>query len=168
MSGSTVIMQTITHLGIYLIQVVALWVYIRGHNTPGGGFIGGLVTAGAIALVAMTFGPRQAAAAIRPPAHHLIGAGLLLAVLTGVLGTLAGKPFLTHAFGHLHLPLIGDVEWATAALFDLGVYLGVVGTAKVILIILGGEAPSGAQRTGPGTSDTGRAANAAPMDPKGA
>lgn len=139
MNASTLLLRTVAHVGIYVIQVVAVWIFLRGHNAPGGGFIAGLVTAGALALAALAFGTRRAAAFIPLPAPALIAAGLLLAIGTGVGGVLLGVPFLTHTFRDVHLPLLGDVEIATATIFDLGVYLGVVGTAKIVLVVLGGQ-----------------------------
>ncbi|MNW06940.1 Na(+)/H(+) antiporter subunit B [compost metagenome] len=69
----------------------------------------------------------------------LTGAGLLLAILTASGSFLFDAPFLSHAFGHFHLPILGDVELATAVLFDLGVYLAVVGVAMNIILTIGGD-----------------------------
>ncbi|HAB64079.1 MAG TPA: hypothetical protein DCE49_07785, partial [Pseudomonas sp.] len=69
--------------------------------------------------------------------HGVAGLGVLIAGLTGLGSWLFGRPFLTSAFGHFHLPLIGDFELATAMLFDLGVYLAVVGATLLILSNMG-------------------------------
>lgn len=117
--------------------LVAAFLFLRGHNQPGGGFVAGLVTAVALILQYLANGAAWSQA--RPPTdpQPAIGLGLLVAGLTG-LGSLAlGYPYLTSAHGHLHVPLIGDLELASAMLFDLGVYLTVVGSTLLILIRLG-------------------------------
>ena len=74
----------------------------------------------------------------QPVSYHAIsGAGLLIAGLTGLGSWLFGYPFLTSTFGHFHLPLVGEFELATAMLFDLGVYLVVVGATLLILSNIG-------------------------------
>lgn len=70
---------------------------------------------------------------------YVAGAGLLLAVLTGVGSFVFGAPFLTHTFGYFHLPILGKTELATATLFDLGVYLVVVGITMTIIQTIGEE-----------------------------
>ncbi len=117
--------------------MVSVFIFLRGHNLPGGGFIAGLITAVALILQYIAHGVAWAQER-QPVSYHLVcGAGLLIAGLTG-LGSLAlGYPFLTSAFGHFHIPLIGDVELATAMLFDLGVYLVVVGATLLMLSNIG-------------------------------
>ena len=117
--------------------MVSVFIFLRGHNLPGGGFIAGLITAVALILQYIAHGVAWAQER-QPVSYHLVcGAGLLIAGFTG-LGSLAlGYPFLTSAFGHFHIPLIGDVELATAMLFDLGVYLVVVGATLLMLSNIG-------------------------------
>lgn len=127
--------------------MVSVYLFLRGHNLPGGGFIAGLVTAIALLLQEIAMGPRalhrragdQAQAAMQSVRrwHDFIGAGLLIAVLTGLGSWLLGYPFLTSGFGHPHLPVIGEVPLASAAAFDLGVYLTVVGATLLALTGLG-------------------------------
>jgi multicomponent K+:H+ antiporter subunit A len=69
--------------------------------------------------------------------HRMAGAGVVVAGLTGLASFVFGKPFLTSTFGHFHIPLIGEIELASAMLFDLGVYLTVVGATLLILANLG-------------------------------
>ena len=69
--------------------------------------------------------------------HRMAGAGVLIAATTGLASWLFERPFLTSAFGHFHIPLVGDIELASAMLFDLGVYLTVVGATLLILANLG-------------------------------
>jgi multicomponent K+:H+ antiporter subunit A len=132
------IMATFSRLLLPLALLVSVYIFLRGHNLPGGGFIAGLVTAIALILQYLTNGVVWTKK--RLPAaqtHPLITWGLLVALLTGVGSWLFGRPFLTSAFGHWSLPLVGEFELASAMAFDLGVYLVVVGATLLILINLG-------------------------------
>ncbi len=121
--------------------VATVYIFWRGHNLPGGGFIAGLVTAVALVLQYMAMGQTRAEALLRGGAGRRftrwIGAGLGIAWLTGVGAFFFGRPFLTSAFGHPVLPLLGELPLATAALFDLGVYVTVVGATMLMLSALG-------------------------------
>ncbi|AUB82057.1 monovalent cation/H+ antiporter subunit A [Candidatus Thiodictyon syntrophicum] len=131
------IMASLVRLLLPLALLVAVYLLLRGHQLPGGGFIAGLVTAVALIMQYLANGVAWTQARLPRDLHPLIGAGLLIATLTG-LGSLAfGFPFLTSAFGHFHWPLVGDIELASAMAFDLGVYLVVVGATLLILIHLG-------------------------------
>jgi multicomponent K+:H+ antiporter subunit A len=120
-----------------LALVVSVFIFLRGHNMPGGGFIAGLVTAVALILLYMARGVEWAQQRLDFPYQPVAIAGVAVATLTGLGSWLFGHPFLTSAFGHFHLPLVGDFELATAMLFDLGVYLAVVGATLMILANLG-------------------------------
>jgi multicomponent K+:H+ antiporter subunit A len=131
------IMASLVRLLLPLALLVAVHILLRGHQLPGGGFIAGLITAVALIMQYLANGVAWTQARLPANLHPLIGAGLLIATLTG-LGSLAlGYPFLTSSFGHVHWPLIGDIELASAMVFDLGVYLVVVGATLLILIDLG-------------------------------
>jgi multicomponent K+:H+ antiporter subunit A len=120
--------------------VVALYIFLRGHNMPGGGFIAGLVFAIAMLIQYMASGFEWAEERRRTDRHALIAFGVLVAAATG-LGALAfGKPFLTSAFDYFDLPLIGEIELATALLFDIGVACTVVGAVMLALAQLSGAA----------------------------
>ena len=123
-----------------LALVVALYIFLRGHNLPGGGFIAGLVFAIALLIQYMASGFEWAEDRRRTERHALISWGVLIAAATG-LGSLAfGKPFLTSAFDYFQLPLVGEIELATALLFDIGVALTVVGAVMLALAQLSGAA----------------------------
>ena len=122
-----------TRLVLPLAVMVALYIFLRGHNQPGGGFIAGLVVAVAILMQYMASGFAFADQRLHADHHSMIGAGVLVAALTG-LGSLAfGAPFLTSAFDYFSLPLIGEFELATAILFDIGVALTVIGAVMLAL-----------------------------------
>src|SRR5690606_31815909 len=127
----------LSHLILPLALMVSVYIFLRGHNLPGGGFIAGLITAVALILQYVASGNAWARARWGVDYHHLAGAGVVIAGLTGVGSWLFGYPFLTSAFGHFAIPLVGEVELATAMLFDLGVYLTVVGATLLILSNLG-------------------------------
>jgi multicomponent K+:H+ antiporter subunit A len=122
-----------TRVLLPLALTVGAYIFLRGHNLPGGGFIAGLVVAIAIIMQTMASGHAWTAERLRFASHAMLGAGVLIAGLTGLGSLMFGRPFLTSAFGHVHLPLVGDVELATAMLFDAGVFLTVVGTVRLSL-----------------------------------
>ncbi|MDM7949666.1 monovalent cation/H+ antiporter subunit A [Hydrogenophaga sp.] len=121
--------------------VFSIYIFMRGHNMPGGGFIAGLITSVALVLQLMSLGQARAEAVLR--AHggrrfvRWIGAGLGIAGLTGAGAFLFGKPFLTSAHGHPHVGWLGELPLASAALFDLGVYFTVVGATLLTISVLG-------------------------------
>jgi multicomponent K+:H+ antiporter subunit A len=131
------IMASLTRLLLPLALLVSVFIFLRGHNLPGGGFIAGLVTAIALIMQYLANGVTWTHARLPANMHPVIAAGLAIAILTG-LGSLAfGHPFLTSTFGHVHWPVVGDFELASAMAFDLGVYLVVVGSTLLILVHLG-------------------------------
>ena len=117
--------------------LISAFIFLRGHNLPGGGFIAGLITAVALALQYISHGVAWTQARQPFSYHSVAGAGVLIAGLTGLGSWAFGRPFLTSAFGHFSLPLVGEFELATAMLFDLGVYLVVVGATLLILSNIG-------------------------------
>jgi multicomponent K+:H+ antiporter subunit A len=116
--------------------LVAVYLFLRGHNHPGGGFVAGLVAAIALIVQYLASGIDWAEHRINVRFYRVAGAGLLLAGATGVGSFLFGAPFLTSTHGHPHLPVLGDVPLASAALFDLGVFLAVVGAMVLSLTTL--------------------------------
>ena len=127
----------LSRLILPLALMVSMYIFLRGHNLPGGGFIAGLITAVALILQYIASGSAWTSARWGVDYHHLAGAGVVIAGLTGVGSWLFGYPFLTSAFDHFAIPLVGEIELATAMLFDLGVYLTVVGATLLILSNLG-------------------------------
>ncbi|NRH29353.1 monovalent cation/H+ antiporter subunit A [Pseudomonas sp. MS19] len=131
------ILATLSRVLLPMALLISVFIFLRGHNLPGGGFIAGLVTSVALILQYVASGVQWTQSRLPLNYHRMAGAGVLLAGLTGLGSWVFGKPFLTTAFGHFHIPLVGDVELATAMLFDLGVYLTVVGATLLILANLG-------------------------------
>jgi len=132
-----VILQMVSRMALPIALLVSAYIFLRGHNMPGGGFIAGLVTAVALTLQYMAGGLVWAQERMLTHFRPLIGAGLLTATVTGLGSWFFGYPFLTSAFAHMDWPVIGEFELATALLFDLGVYTTVVGATLLILANLG-------------------------------
>jgi multicomponent K+:H+ antiporter subunit A len=134
-------LQVVARLVLPLALMVSVYLYWRGHNLPGGGFIAGLVTASALVLQYMAFGQAQADAVLRVQGGRRfvrwIALGLAIAAATG-LGALGfGHEFLTSHTRYVDFPVLGEVALASAALFDLGVYITVVGATMLTLSVLG-------------------------------
>lgn len=119
-----------------VIGLVALFLLLRGHDLPGGGFAAGLTASVALILQYMVGGTRWIEDRLRIQPLRWIGLGLLLATGTGLGAWLFGRPFLTSYSTYAELPLIGSVPMASALLFDLGVFALVVGATALILIAL--------------------------------
>ncbi len=111
----------------------------RGHNAPGGGFIGGLVAGAALVLRYVAGGADEVHRTVRVAPELMLGLGLALAVLTGVAPWLVGDQFLESAKLSVDLPLLGTVKTTTALPFDIGVYFVVVGLVLAVLRTIGGE-----------------------------
>ncbi|WP_048602631.1 Na(+)/H(+) antiporter subunit B [Rubeoparvulum massiliense] len=136
---NNVILETTTKVVSYLILAFAIYLFLAGHNNPGGGFVAGLVTASALVLNYLTFDMETIEKRKNFHFRIMIGIGLLLAVGTGLGGVLFGQAFLTHAFGMFDLPFLGETELATATIFDLGVYFVVVGVTMTIILSIGAD-----------------------------
>ncbi|WP_368858663.1 Na(+)/H(+) antiporter subunit B [Oceanobacillus saliphilus] len=134
--SNDVMLQTFARILILIILTFSIYLLLAGHNNPGGGFIGGLMTASALLIMYLAFDMKMIKKAIPFNFITMIGVGLLLAVGTGIATMLLGYPFLTQFFDYFHLPILGEVELTTALPFDLGVYLVVVGSALTIILTI--------------------------------
>ncbi|MCO4847286.1 MAG: monovalent cation/H+ antiporter subunit A [Yoonia sp.] len=126
-------MVVMTRVIMPVVLMVGFYIFWRGHNDPGGGFIAGLVVSIAVVMQYMASGFSWTSARVRYPYHGVIGAGVLIAGLTGIGSWFFGKPFLTSDFTYVRIPPFEKFELATAALFDLGVFLAVVGAVMLSL-----------------------------------
>jgi len=126
-------MVVLTRVTMPVVLMVGFYIFLRGHNEPGGGFIAGLVVSIAVVMQYMASGFSWASARLRYPYHGVIGAGVLIAGLTGIGSWFFGKPFLTSDFTYVRIPPFEKFELATATLFDLGVFLAVVGAVMLSL-----------------------------------
>ncbi len=119
-----------------LLVVLAFFLFLRGHNDPGGGFIAGLVAAAAVALYALAFDVAAARDALRMHPQAFIGAGLAVALLAAGLGAIDGSVPLTGQWIEVTVPYTGAIKVGTPLLFDLGVFLVVVGVASTLATAL--------------------------------
>jgi multicomponent Na+:H+ antiporter subunit B len=131
------ILTTATRLLLPLLLLFSLFLLYRGHNDPGGGFVGGLVAASAFALYTIARTVQEARQALRVRPRLLIGGGLLCASVSGSLALAAGKPFMHGLWAPVEVPALGKL--GTPLLFDVGVYLVVVGVILTIVFSLAEE-----------------------------
>ncbi len=133
---NSVILRTTTQLLITILLLFSVFLLLRGHDLPGGGFIGGLVAVAAVALYLIAFGVDAASVLLRIRPRGLLGVGLLAAVVAGLMGMLSGQPFLTGQWLILELPGNAELKLSSVLLFDIGVYLVVIGTVLTMLFAL--------------------------------
>jgi multicomponent Na+:H+ antiporter subunit B len=122
----TLIFRTVAPYLASLMILFSIFVLLRGHNEPGGGFIGGLIAASALAIYGIAFGVSPVRRAIRFHPMALSGFGLFLAAVAGILSLFSGVPFLTGLW--IYPSIFGvDLALSTPMLFDIGVYFVVFG-----------------------------------------
>lgn len=136
---SSLILQTSGRALFHTLVVFSVFLLFAGHNSPGGGFVGGLVAGAALVLRYVAEGPDDLSRTVPVAAATLLGAGIACAASAGVLGLVAGQPFLTSQYLEVAVPLVGELKVTTVLLFDVGVYLIVVGMVYAILETLGAE-----------------------------
>jgi len=123
-------------LPFLILSVIILW---RGHNMPGGGFIGGLVAAAAFILYNVANGVEDAKKILRMDTRLLVGIGLALAMSSALISLFLHLPLMTGLWAEVHLPLLGHQHFGTPQLFDAGVYLAVLGVILTIVFTLSEE-----------------------------
>lgn len=117
---------------VFALVALGVHFFLRGHNAPGGGFIAGLIVAVSALLTRMA--AQRGLLLVRP--RVLMPVGLLIAVVSGFVPMLFGYSFLKGWHGHVQLPLLGEVELASAMAFDAGVFLVVIGVTITIIDLL--------------------------------
>ena len=126
-------MVVLTRVMMPVVMMVGFYIFLSGHNEPGGGFIAGLIVSIGVVMQYMASGFAWTNARLRYPYHGVIGAGVLTAGFTGIGSWFVNKPFLTSDFVYVRIPPFEKFELATAALFDVGVFLSVVGAVMLSL-----------------------------------
>lgn len=145
-----------------VIGLVAVYLLLRGHDLPGGGFAAGLTASIALILQYMLGGTQWVEARLRVLPLRWMGLGLLLATGTGLAAWAFGRPFLTTYFSYAELPLVGTVPVASALIFDIGVFALVVGATMLTLIALARQSVRGHRAAAPRPADEPAAPVAAP------
>lgn len=135
--SNNVILQMISRVVIFIILTLSLYLFVAGHHNPGGGFIGALLTASSLILLTLAYGIKTMREVVPLDFKKLTALGLLVAILTGIGSFVFEVPFLSHSYGYFNLPLLGETELATAVLFDLGVFMTVVGITMTIILEIG-------------------------------
>jgi multicomponent Na+:H+ antiporter subunit B len=153
---TTKIMQTTVRVTVPIVLVLSIWLFLQGHNLPGGGFIGGVLTTTAFVLIYVAYDldylesevlDREVDPGADVYDHRMVTAyrralmaGLVVVLGSGVAGIVVGDPFLTQTYVHLGgVPIYHDIELASALVFDLGVYLVVVGSVLTVVSVVSAE-----------------------------
>ncbi len=137
MKTNDIILQTATKVVAFVIILFSIRLFFSGHYYAGGGFVGGLMTSGAIILLMIAYDMKTVKNLLPINFRKLLATGLLIAISTGLIAVFQGDPFLTHYYGYFDLPILGETSLHTATLFDLGVYLVVVGVTLTIIQSIG-------------------------------
>lgn len=129
-----VILHMVTKIVVFIILTLAIYLFFAGHNSPGGGFIAGLVLSSAFVLLYLAFDSETVNKSL--PLNFMVvsAIGVFLTVSTGFWALLSDEPFLTQTFTSVNLPFIGYTEFSTVTLFEGGVALAVVGVVVTIIL----------------------------------
>ncbi len=133
----SIILSTASKYLLPLLLIFSFFLLLRGHNEPGGGFVGGLVAAAAYALYFIANGVEEAKKLLKAEPIKIIAAGLLVALVSTLPALLAGRDFMSGLWLEPQFPVIGKV--GTPLLFDAGVFLLVLGIAVKIIFSLAEE-----------------------------
>jgi multicomponent K+:H+ antiporter subunit A len=128
--------RVVMHLMFPVLAVFAIYLFLRGHDEPGGGFSAGVTMSIAFILQYMAGGTRWVEERLRVLPVRWVGAGLLIAALTGIGAWLFGLPFLKSYYEYVEVPVLGRIPLSSATVFDLGVFVLVVGATVLMLIAL--------------------------------
>ena len=136
---TSLILATAARYLLSLLLLFSIFILFRGHDEPGGGFIGGLIAAAAFALNAVAFDAATTRRTLRIDPRTLVPLGLLIALGSGIVPLLAGEPFLTGIWFTAYVPGLGEVTLGTPLVFDWGVYLVVHGVTLTMILTLAEE-----------------------------
>ena len=133
---TSLILSTAARYLLPLLLLFSFFILIRGHNEPGGGFIGGLIAAAAFALNAIAFDARSTRRTLRIDPRMLIPAGLSIALVSGIIALFSGDRFMTGKWFSVFVPGLEQLDIGTPLLFDCGVYLLVLGVTLTMILTL--------------------------------
>lgn len=132
---NTIIFRTIAPTLVAIMVVFSVFVLLRGHNEPGGGFIGGLIAASAVAIYGIAAGVKEVRAALRVDPLSIAGFGVFIAGGAGLLSLGFDVPFLTGLWANFDIGG-NEITISTPMVFDIGVYFAVVGTISAVALVL--------------------------------
>lgn len=136
---TSLILSTASRLLLPLFLAFSIFILLRGHNEPGGGFVGGLIAAAAFALHAIAYDVEKTRTLLAINPRGLIVLGLFLAMSSGMISLFIGEPFLTGQWVKISFGSIGELDLGTPLFFDIGVYLTVIGVTLTIILSLAEE-----------------------------
>ena len=136
---TSLILSTTSRLLLPVFLLFSIFILLRGHNEPGGGFVGGLIAAAAFALHAIAYDVEKTRILLGIDSRKFIVIGLLVATVSGIISLFLGQPFLTGQWVKLSLWPIGELDIGTPLFFDIGVYLTVIGVTLTIILSLAAE-----------------------------
>ncbi len=136
---TSLILSTASRLLLPVVLLFSIFILLRGHNQPGGGFVGGLIAAAAFALHAIAYGVKKTRSLLGLDPRSLIGLGLFVALVSGMVSLVLGQPFFTGQWIKLSFWSLGELDLGTPLVFDIGVYLTVIGVTLTIILSLAEE-----------------------------
>lgn len=136
---TSLILSTASRLLLPLFLLFSIFILLRGHNEPGGGFVGGLIASAAFALHAIAYDVEKTRTLLPIDTRSLIVLGLLLAMSSGTISLFIGEPFFTGQWVRVSFWPIGELDLGTPLFFDIGVYLTVIGVTLTIILSLAEE-----------------------------
>lgn len=135
----SIILRVGARLMLPVLLLFSIFLLLRGHNLPGGGFIGGLVAGAAVLLQLLARGEAHIREDFPITFRLFLPLGLLVAAAAGVIGMLLGEPFLTGVWVTLPAPGFGELKLGTPLLFDIGVYFVVIGMSVEVILLMAEE-----------------------------
>ncbi len=130
------ILRTAAVIIFFFVNVFAIYLLLRGHNLPGGGFIAGLASAISVILLGLAMGFDEFDRILKFDPMRLAAVGLLIAACTACLPLFLGQSFFQHTMWHMHVPLLGEMHVGTTLAFDIGVLMVVVGISVKVVYVL--------------------------------
>lgn len=133
MTQYSLILANVVRYVFWVLMLYAAFLFLKGHNAPGGGFIAGLLVAVAVVLRYVTWDEKTRSRAGSARFVTVAAVGLAISIASAAVPVFLGYPFFTQTFGFVHVPLLGEVELASASIFDLGVATVVVGNVAAVI-----------------------------------
>lgn len=138
MKENDVVLKTVTKIVVFILLTFGFYVFLAGHNNPGGGFIGGLVFSSAFILMFLAFDVNEVLASLPIDFRKLMILGALVSAATAIVPMFFGKNFLYQSETTIHLPILNELHLTTVTLFEAGILLTVVGVIVTVMLSISG------------------------------